>query len=135
MGKGDVSWRAVRLESLALLVLLVIVYWQRDAGWLLFAALFLAPDLAALGYLAGPRIGAIGYNLGHSLVGPVALGALGLLAATPLPVTLALIWAAHIAFDRAIGYGLKDAGASWPGRPESANKPGRDLLAPASPAD
>lgn len=116
MGKGEISWRAVRFESVALLVLIIGLYAQRDASasWLLFTALFLAPDISALGYLVSPRIGAIGYNLGHSLVGPIAL---------------ALIWAAHIAFDRAIGYGFKNAGASRPGRPISASSPRHDLTA------
>lgn len=99
MGKGDIAGRMVRLEAAALLALIVVAYGQRDAGWLLFAA---------LGYLVSPRAGAIGYNLGHTLVFPVLLGLAGLVAGAPLPVTLALIWATHIAFDRAIGYGFKN---------------------------
>jgi len=121
MGKGEISWRAVRLESLALLAVIVGVYGQRDASWLLFAALFLAPDLSAIGYLANPRIGAIGYNLGHSLVGPIMLGLAGIVTRVSLPVALALIWAAHIAFDRAIGYGFKNAGDAQVERSESPN--------------
>ena len=67
--------------------------------------LFLAPDLSFLAYLAGPRIGAAGYNLAHSYVGPIVIAALALLTGRP-PVA-ALIWAAHVGFDRALGYGLK----------------------------
>jgi len=132
MGKGEVSWRAVRLKSLALLAVIVVVYGQRDASWLLFAALFLAPDLSAIGYLANHRIGAIGYNLGHTLVGPIVLGLAGIVTGISLPVTLALIWAAHIAFDRAIGYGLKHISAVPAKGPASVRVlPGqtnRDLL-------
>jgi ABC-type phosphate/phosphonate transport system permease subunit len=73
----------------------------------LFALLFLLPDLSMLGYLAGPRIGARVYNVAHSYLVPLGIGALGLLVALPFALPLALIWAAHIAFDRALGFGLK----------------------------
>jgi len=72
-----------------------------------FAVLFLSPDLSILAYLAGPRLGSVAYNAVHSYVGPaIAAGAL-LAAGGPLGVPL--IWAAHIGFDRAFGYGLKYA--------------------------
>jgi hypothetical protein len=60
-----------------------------------------------LGYLAGATSGAIAYDLAHTYVGPVALGTIGVLANGELAVELALIWAAHIGVDRAVGYGLK----------------------------
>jgi len=124
MGKGEVSWGAVRLESLALLALLIGLYGQRDASWLLFAALFLAPDLSAIGYLANHRIGAIGYNFGHTLVGPIVLGLAGIVFDLPFALSLALVWAAHIAFDRAIGYGFKNVGATQVERSEYPNANG-----------
>lgn len=58
-----------------------------------------------MGYLAGPRVGAVSYNLAHSYVGPVVLGVSA--ATHPVGLHLALIWAAHIGFDRLLGYGLK----------------------------
>ncbi len=76
-------------------------------SWLMFALLLLAPDLSMLGYLAGPRFGAFSYNLAHTLIVPLALGAVAWLAGNPLGQQLALIWIAHIALDRALGYGLK----------------------------
>lgn len=96
-----------RLEGLALLVVSVLAYARFGEGWLLFGLLFLAPDLSFLGYLAGPRRGAWAYNLAHSLIGPLALAAAGLLTDTALAAALALIWLAHLGFDRALGYGLK----------------------------
>lgn len=98
-----------RLEGLALLAVAVLAYAQTGQGWQLFAVLFLAPDLSFAGYLAGPRVGAWAYNLAHSLIGPLALVAAGLLTAVPLATALALIWLAHVGFDRALGYGLKSA--------------------------
>ena len=50
----------------------------------MFLLLFLAPDLSALGYLAGKEIGASVYNLFHTYLLPMALAAYGLLAAQPL---------------------------------------------------
>lgn len=99
------AWQ--RLEGLALLAVAALAYAQVGQGWLLFAVLFLAPDLSFAGYLAGPRAGAWAYNLAHSLIGPLLLGGAGLLTAAPLATALALIWLAHVGFDRALGYGLK----------------------------
>ncbi len=97
----------LRIEELALVIVTLAIYRHLHASWLLFAVLFLAPDLFMLGYLAGPRIGSALYNLGHWLMLPLALLAFGLLAAHPPAVSVALIWLAHIFFDRLLGYGLK----------------------------
>lgn len=96
-----------RLEGLALLAIAAFAYARFGQGWGLFAILFLAPDLSFAGYLAGPRIGALTYNLAHSLIGPLLLTGAGLLADQSLILALSLIWLAHIGFDRALGYGLK----------------------------
>lgn len=95
----------LRLEGLAVLALALLLYQRGGHSWMLLAVLFLAPDLSFAAYLAGPRIGALVYNLAHSYVGPVIAAALALLTGRP-PVA-ATIWAAHIGFDRALGYGLK----------------------------
>jgi hypothetical protein len=101
----------LRLEGAAVLAAAAIAYSQIGGGWGLFALLFLVPDLSMLGYLAGPRSGAAVYNFGHSYLAPGALGAAGLLAGMPMLLSIALIWVAHIGFDRALGYGLKYATA------------------------
>jgi hypothetical protein len=101
----------LRLEGLAALGLSVLLYAREDASWWLFALLFLAPDVAALAYLAGPRAGSVAYNAVHTYVAPVVLGGAGLLADAGPAVALALIWAAHIGMDRALGYGLKYSSA------------------------
>lgn len=95
----------LRLEGLAVLGAATWMYAAAGGGPWWFAAWFLVPDLSMLGYLAGPRPGAASYNLAHSYVGPVVLGVAA--AAEPVGVQLALIWAAHIGFDRLLGYGLK----------------------------
>jgi Domain of unknown function (DUF4260) len=65
------------------------------------------PDLSFLGYLAGPRTGAVVYNAAHSYMAPVTLMTLGFGLAAPLTLSIAMIWLAHIGFDRALAYGLK----------------------------
>ncbi len=97
----------LRVEFLVALAVIVGLYARFDGSWLLFALLFLAPDLAALGYLGGRRAGAVAYNLAHTASVPLALLGGGLLADRAAVVSVALIWLAHIAFDRLIGYGLK----------------------------
>jgi hypothetical protein len=97
----------LRLEGLVLAVAAVALYADGDHSWLLFALLILAPDLSMVGYLAGPRVGALTYDLAHTSAWPVALGTAGVLADSGAAVAVALIWLAHIGVDRALGYGLK----------------------------
>ena len=97
----------LRAEALAGLAFAVGFYAWRDGSPLLFAALFLAPDLAAVGYAAGRRVGTVAYNLAHTWSVPLVLLGAGLLGDKSTVVAVATIWLAHIAFDRLIGYGLK----------------------------
>ena len=99
----------LRVEGLAIAVAALLAYAPTGAPWWLVPALFLVPDLSALGYLAGNRVGAAMYNLVHTYVLPLALLGYGLWGASPLALSLALIWLAHIGMDRAVAYGLKYA--------------------------
>lgn len=99
--------RLLRLENAALAALAIGAYWHSGASWWLFAALVLSPDLAFAAYLRGPKAGAMIYNAAHSWIGPVLAGAAGWSCQQPLAISVALIWAAHIGVDRALGYGLK----------------------------
>jgi hypothetical protein len=108
----------LRLEGLALAAICVWLYAGIHEPWWLFALLFLAPDLSMLGYLGGPRLGAVVYNIVHTWVAPVVLFAIawwgggrlravGIAANTSSLLPLAFILGAHIGVDRALGYGLK----------------------------
>jgi hypothetical protein len=97
----------LRLEEALLLILTLFAYQHLHASWLLFALLFLAPDLSMLGYIANTRLGATTYNLAHTLTIPLALLLVSYLLHWHVFLSLSLIWTAHIAFDRLLGYGLK----------------------------
>jgi len=99
----------LRLEGLTLFVGMVLLYAAWGGSWLVFALLFFVPDLSFLAYLADARFGAIVYNAVHSYMAPVTLLTLGFGFASPLTLSIALIWLAHIGIDRALGYGLKYA--------------------------
>ncbi len=101
----------LRIEGGIMLFAAVGIYAALGGAWSTFALLFLVPDLSLLGYLAGPRVGAIAYNLGHSLAGPALVGAAGMLMGAPFALLVACIWVAHIGFDRMLGYGLKATSA------------------------
>jgi hypothetical protein len=102
------SMRALlRAEGLFEALALVALYARLGQSWWLFGGLLLAPDLSFVGYLAGPRVGAVAYNAVHVAVGPAVLAVAGLVGEWPFCVAAAVVWAAHIALDRALGYGLK----------------------------
>jgi hypothetical protein len=97
----------LHLEEAVLLLLTLFAYQHLHASWLLFAILFLTPDLFMLGYLINPRIGSAAYNLVHTLTLPFALLLTSYIKHWPFTEAIALIWTAHIALDRLLGYGLK----------------------------
>jgi uncharacterized protein DUF4260 len=97
----------LRIEGFAVLVSSVIFYWAWDYGWILFAILLLAPDISIAGYLIGPKVGASAYNLVHTLAVPLLLMAFSVLTMRLWFVPYGLIWTAHIAMDRVLGFGLK----------------------------
>ncbi|MCC2654109.1 MAG: hypothetical protein K0Q60_4275, partial [Microvirga sp.] len=97
----------LRLEGLALFILATWAFASTGTSWWIYAILFLTPDLSFAGYLAGPRLGAMVYNALHSTLGPALLAGLGLFLDHSMLLGIAAIWAAHIGFDRMLGYGLK----------------------------
>lgn len=101
--------RTLQIEGFALGLAACIAFGLTGGSWLMFVLLILSPDLSMLGYLHSKRLGALGYNAGHTTIIPWALIGLGGWGAGPLAIQLGLIWLAHIGFDRAMGYGLKYA--------------------------
>jgi uncharacterized protein DUF4260 len=102
----------LRLEGLALFLSATAVFAHLHGSWWTYLLLFLAPDLSFVAYLVGPKPGAVAYNALHSSIGALLLGTAGYLAGAPSAGSIiALIWLAHIGFDRAAGFGLKYATA------------------------
>jgi hypothetical protein len=97
----------LHLEGLAVLAVGCLLYRHIGASWGMFALLFFVPDLSMLGYLGGLRVGAVCYNLFHTYAVPLAVASTGYLAGCHAALCMGVIWAAHIGFDRMLGYGLK----------------------------
>jgi len=97
----------LRLEAIALFVAGVVAYLQLNGHALWLLPLLLAPDLSMIGYVGGPRAGAITYDLAHNLAAALLLLGVGWFAAVA-PLALAgAILVAHVGMDRSLGYGLK----------------------------
>ena len=97
----------LKLEGAGLLIVFTVLYFSLGGAWTMFLLAFLAPDLSFLCYLINPRVGAAAYNVMHH---QGVFGALGVLLWMLNLHTLALlcvIFLAHSAFDRMLGYGLK----------------------------
>jgi hypothetical protein len=94
-------------EGFIVLAVSFAAYHELNGSWLYFFLLFLWPDLFMLGYPVNVRVGAALYNLVHTYVGPLLLGAAAVFEHWPNALLFSLIWTAHIGVDRALGYGLK----------------------------
>jgi hypothetical protein len=97
----------LKIEEAILLAATILIYHHFQFSWLLFAILFLSPDLFMLGYLANLRLGSALYNLGHTLFIPLSLFIAAYFTHHSLLISISVIWLSHIAFDRLLGYGLK----------------------------
>jgi hypothetical protein len=97
----------LQLEGAAALAAGGVFYYQSHGGWLWFVLLFLSPDLSMLGYAAGNKWGALVYNLAHTYILPFCFMAVYWFTGQNCWLWLALIWLAHIGFDRLLGFGLK----------------------------
>lgn len=97
----------LRAEQIAIFVTGVVVYLANGGPLLLLVPALLAPDLSMVGYLSGPRLGAITYNAVHNLVLALALIGLGWWLSVVWLLLAGAALLAHVGSDRALGYGLK----------------------------
>jgi hypothetical protein len=104
---GSLPRLLLRSEGAIVALAAVILYFYADFPWWLLLVLALAPDISIAGFAAGQRVGTATYNVAHTYVLPVALGAVGVVVDGDLALQVALVWITHIGVDRAIGYGLK----------------------------
>ena len=105
--------RIVYAAAAALLLTAAIIA-AADGMWWIVVVGVVAPDLPL--FAGGGRELARGqlhpravpaYNAAHRVAGPLVLFAAGVFA--PAALVAGLAWGAHIAVDRAVGYGLRDA--------------------------
>ena len=101
----------LRLEGLAAFAAGLAVFGASGGNWLFIVPMLLVPDVSAVGYLAGPRVGAFTYNAIHNWVPGLAVLGLGAWLASPVVVLAGSILVAHVGMDRAVGYGLKLPGS------------------------
>jgi hypothetical protein len=104
---GGVPRLVLRAEGLALFAVATGGFALTGLSWWLYAALFLVPDLSMAAYAIGPRAGARAYNALHSTILPAILVGVGAALDSPLLLGISAVWAAHVGFDRVLGYGLK----------------------------
>jgi hypothetical protein len=97
----------LHLEGASIFGVALYFYHFSHYQWWLFALFFLTPDLFMLGYLKDAKWGSAAYNLVHTITGPAVLLVGGSLLAVYGCIPCALIWLAHIGFDRMLGFGLK----------------------------
>lgn len=103
----DMTGVILRVEAIVLFVAGVLLYLQLNGHPLWLLPLLLAPDLSMIGYVRGPRLGAVTYNLAHNLATALVVLAIGWFAAiAPLALAGAIL-IAHVGMDRSLGYGLK----------------------------
>jgi hypothetical protein len=106
MVEGQVrSW--LRLEGLAAFGAGLALFGLSGGNWLFVVPLLLLPDLSMLGYLAGPRVGAVTYNLVHNWAPGFGALVIGMWLDSPAVLLVAGVLIAHVGMDRTLGYGLK----------------------------
>ncbi len=97
----------LRVEGLAVAVAALTIFAATAQPWWLVPALLLIPDLSALGYLAGPRVGAWTYNLAHTAPLPLALLGAGAGWDSSALTVAGAIGLLHLGLDRVLKYGVK----------------------------
>ncbi|TAK11800.1 MAG: DUF4260 family protein [Anaerolineae bacterium] len=97
----------LRLEELLIAIFAFVLFLPLGYAWRWFFLLLLAPDLSMLGYLGGPKLGALTYNLAHHRGLAIVLYLIGLALALPVLQFAGLLLLGHASLDRVFGYGLK----------------------------
>ena len=97
----------LRIEGIAALAAGVALYLSNGGELLALVPLILAVDISMVGYLRGPRLGSVVYNLMHNwAIGLAFLGAGFWFDSLP-GILAGSILVAHVGMDRIAGYGLK----------------------------
>ena len=96
----------IKLEELLMVVLAAYLFSLLEDWWWFFA-LLLTPDISAVGYLLGPKVGAWTYNIAHHKGTAVAMLCIGTIMHAQWLLLAGLVMLGHSSLDRVFGYGLK----------------------------
>jgi hypothetical protein len=97
----------LRSEAVAAFVAGLALWLVNDGSLLWLLPALLLPDVSMLGYLAGPRVGALTYNAVHNWTLALAVLGLGWWLSSAQALLIGAVLLAHVGMDRALGYGLK----------------------------
>ncbi|MGA2505758.1 MAG: DUF4260 domain-containing protein [Anaerolineales bacterium] len=97
----------IKLEDLGEFLFSIYLFSLLPYPWWFYPLFFFFPDLSMLGYLAGPRLGAITYNLIHHKAIALGLFVAGIFLHVPVISLLGVLFLGHSSMDRVLGYGLK----------------------------
>ena len=106
-GRDGLITFLLRAEGAAALGAAVLLWGAADGKWLFFPFLLFAPDVSVIGFLRGPRVGAVAYNVVHNFVAPLLLLLAGCGYQVPGLLLAGSLLLAHVGLDRLLGYGLK----------------------------
>jgi len=107
--EGTTPWvrRWLRAEGIAAFAAGGAAWLALGADWPWFFVLLLVPDVSMAGYLRGPHLGAIAYNVVHNWATGLAVLGVGFAVNVPGLMLVGVLLVAHTGIDRALGYGLK----------------------------
>jgi len=97
----------IRLEELGIFLFSIYLFSGLPFPWWYYPILLFAPDISIAAYVAGPRVGAIVYNLVHHRALDLLLYVAGILLSAPILSLAGIIMFSHSSLDRVLGYGLK----------------------------
>lgn len=97
----------LKLEELCMLLGCIYAMVFYDAAWWWYLLLLMGPDISMPGYLAGPKAGAVSYNVFHHKGIGIALIIGGFAFQHPTFYLVGFVVIGHSSLDRMMGYGLK----------------------------
>ncbi len=97
----------LKLEEAAMFGASIYAFSFLPYAWWWYPVMILAPDVSIAGYAAGPRVGAVIYNLFHHKGIALAIWAAGIVTENHVLAFAGIILFGHSSMDRLSGYGLK----------------------------
>ena len=97
----------LKLEEAAMFTLSIYALSLFHVSWWVYVLLLIAPDISALGYTAGNKVGAVCYNLFHHKGVAIAIFLTGFVLKDEWLQVTGIVLFGHSSMDRMLGYGLK----------------------------